>query len=101
MNKTIIKYYAKHTRYWFGRFIGANLVLRLLSEMKEGTIIGLDNMNNYYDPSLKEHRLSEIEKKCQLSTFNYQFIKGDLADKALIDKLFTEHKFDIVVNLAA
>jgi len=82
-------------------FIGANLVMRLLKDMKEGTIIGLDNLNNYYDVSLKEHRLHEIEKNCQLSTVNYQFVKGDLADKALIDRLFAEHKFDIVVNLAA
>ena len=82
-------------------FIGANLVMRLLKDMNEGTIIGLDNLNNYYDVSLKEHRLKEIEKNCQLSTVNYQFIKGDLADKALIDRLFAEHKFDIVVNLAA
>ena len=82
-------------------FIGANLVMRLLKDMKEGTIIGLDNLNNYYDVSLKEHRLEEIEKNCQLSTVNYQFVKGDLADKALIDRLFAEHKFDIVVNLAA
>ena len=82
-------------------FIGANLVMRLLKDMREGSIIGLDNLNNYYDVSLKEYRLKEIEKNCQLSTVNYQFIKGDLADKALIDNLFAEHKFDIVVNLAA
>ena len=75
--------------------------MRLLKDMNEGTIIGLDNLNNYYDVSLKEHRLKEIEKNCQLSTVNYQFVKGDLADKALIDSLFAEHKFDIVVNLAA
>lgn len=82
-------------------FIGANLVMRLLKDMKEGIIVGLDNLNNYYDVSLKEHRLKEIEKNCQLSTVNYQFVKGDLADKALIDKLFAENEFDIVVNLAA
>ncbi len=82
-------------------FIGANLVMRLLNDMTEGSIVGLDNLNSYYDVSLKEYRLKEIEKNCQLSTVNYQFIKGDLADKALIDSLFAEHKFDIVVNLAA
>lgn len=82
-------------------FIGANLVLRLLKEMKEETIIGLDNLNNYYDPSLKDYRLSEIEKNCQLSTVNYQFVKGDLADKNLIDGLFEKYHFDVVVNLAA
>ena len=82
-------------------FIGANLVMRLLKDLKEGTIVGLDNLNNYYDVSLKEYRLKVIEKNCQRSTVNYQFVKGDLADKALIDSLFAEHKFDIIVNLAA
>ena len=82
-------------------FIGANLVMRLLKDMKEGVIVGLVNLNDYYDVSLNEYRLKEIEKNCQLSTVNYQFVKGDIADKALIDRLFAEHKFDIVVNLAA
>ena len=82
-------------------FIGSNLVMRLFNELKSGTIIGLDNLNNYYDVSLKEYRLHELEKNCQLSTVNYQFVKGDLADKALIDRLFAEYHFDIVVNLAA
>ncbi len=86
-------------------FIGANLVLRLLEEGFQGepvSIVGLDNMNSYYDPSLKEYRLQQIEKRAlndQPSTFN--FIKGDLADKPLVDRLFAEHRFDIVVNLAA
>ena len=82
-------------------FIGANLVKRLLKEMTEGVIIGLDNLNHYYDVSLKEYRLREIEKNCQLSTVNYQFVQGSIADKALVDKLFADYKFDIVVNLAA
>ena len=83
-------------------FIGANLVMRLLKDMTEGSIVGLDNLNNYYDVSLKEYRLKEIEMvNSKQSTVNYQFVKGDLADKALIDRLFAEHKFDIVVNLAA
>ena len=81
--------------------------------MNGGTIIGLDNMNNYYDVSLKEHRLHEIDTfysqlrnsqqilGSKLSTLNYEFIRGDLVDKDLIDNLFAEHKFDIVVNLAA
>ena len=81
-------------------FIGSNLMLRLFKEMKEGTIVGLDNMNNYYDPSLKEYRLREIEKAVP-EGIKYRFVKGDLADKALIDELFEEYKFDIVVNLAA
>ena len=88
-------------------FIGANLVMRLLKDMTEGSIVGLDNLNNYYDVSLKEYRLRKLETlhtqtvNSKQSTVNYQFVKGDLADKALIDNLFAEYKFDIVVNLAA
>ena len=88
-------------------FIGANLVMRLFKEMTEGTIIGLDNLNNYYDVSLKEYRLTELETLDEAviagSTRNlhYGFVKGSIADKDLVNKLFIEHKFDIVVNLAA
>ena len=81
-------------------FIGSNLVLRLFKEMSEGTIVGLDNLNDYYDPSLKDYRLSEIEK-AKPAGIEYEFVKGDLADKALIDGLFDKYKFDVVVNLAA
>ena len=77
-------------------FIGANLVRRLY-EMAEGiTVVGLDSMNNYYDVSLKEYRLQELSK---FDTFT--FIRGNLADRALIDRIFAEHKPAIVVNLAA
>ena len=83
-------------------FIGANLVLRLMESHEPLTIVGLDNLNSYYDPSLKEYRLGLIEAKSQQQTANsWTFVKGNLADKALVDKLFAEHKFDIVVNLAA
>ena len=83
-------------------FIGSNLVLRLLEGKQPMKIVGLDNMNNYYDPSLKDYRLAVIENKVkEHPEHNYQFVKGDLADKALIDRLFAEYKFDIVVNLAA
>ena len=83
-------------------FIGANLVKRLFKEMTEGTIIGLDNLNNYYDVSLKEYRLKELDTlNSQLSTINYQFFKGSIADKDLVNKLFAANKIDIVVNLAA
>ena len=94
-------------------FIGANLVKRLFNEMTEDTIIGLDNLNNYYDVSLKEYRLKELDTyysqltNSQLtlnskpSTLNYKFVHGDLADKDLVNNLFAENKFDIVVNLAA
>ena len=82
-------------------FIGANLVLRLLKEMNNGTIISFDSMNDYYDPKLKEYRLSLIEKAATRSTVKHVFIKGNLADKALIDEVFAKYKPAIVVNLAA
>ena len=82
-------------------FIGANLVLRLLKEMSSGTIVSLDNMNDYYDPALKEYRLSLIKEAAITSPVRHIFVKGSIGDKALIDKLFAEYHFDIVVNLAA
>ena len=82
-------------------FIGANLVLRLLKEMTSGTIISLDNMNDYYDPQLKEYRLNLIEKSAEKSPVKHCFIRGSIADKALVEKVFTEHKPAVVVNLAA
>ena len=81
-------------------FIGSNLVKRLFKDMEEGVIVGIDNLNNYYDPSLKEYRLRELEK-AKPEGIKYVFVKGNIADKALIDKLFEEYHFDIVVNLAA
>ncbi len=83
-------------------FIGANLVLRLLDNQEPTKIVGLDNLNDYYDPSLKDYRLNLIEAKAiQHPEHTYSFVKGSIADKALVDKLFAEHQFDIVVNLAA
>lgn len=83
-------------------FIGANLVMTLIKTGESMEIIGLDNMNDYYDVSLKEYRLAEIEKlAAENPQIKWTFVKGDLADKALIDKLFEDNKFDIVVNLAA
>lgn len=81
-------------------FIGSNLVKRLFKEMESGTIVGIDNLNNYYDVSLKEYRLQELDK-LKPQGINYAFVKGSIADKELIDKLFAEYHFDIVVNLAA
>ena len=81
-------------------FIGSNLVLRLFKELSEGIIVGLDNLNDYYDPTLKDYRLSVIEK-AKPAGIEYEFVKGDLADKALIDGLFEKYHFDVVVNLAA
>lgn len=82
-------------------FIGANLVLRLLKEMKSGTVISLDNMNDYYDPALKEYRLGLIEEAAKASPVKHVFIKGSIADKALIDHIFADYKPAVVVNLAA
>ncbi len=82
-------------------FIGANLVLRLLGEMSGGTIVSLDNMNGYYDPKLKEYRASLIEEAARASAVRHVFVRGDLADRDLIDRLFAAHDFDVVVNLAA
>lgn len=81
-------------------FIGANLVKRLFKDMKEGTIVGVDNLNSYYDVSLKEYRLRELEE-LKPADINYTFVKGSIANKPLVDGLFAEYKFDIVVNLAA
>ncbi len=77
-------------------FIGSNLCRRLLGEVSNCTIIGLDNMNDYYDVSIKESRLEELTKYS-----NFIFVKGNLADKEIINKLFNEYKPSIVVNLAA
>ena len=82
-------------------FIGSNLVLELLKSESKATIIGLDNVNDYYDVSIKEWRLSEIEKAAAESSCSYHFIKGDLADRAVIDRLFADYKPTVVVNLAA
>ena len=81
-------------------FIGSNLVLRLFKDMQKGVVVGLDNLNDYYDTSLKDYRLHEIEK-AKPAGIDYTFVKGDLADKTLIDKLFEDYQFDVVVNLAA
>ena len=87
-------------------FIGSNLVKRLFHDMKEGTIVGIDNLNNYYDPSLKEYRLRKLEEiagqaRNEGKGVNYIFVKGSIADRELINRMFEEYKFDIVVNLAA
>ena len=77
-------------------FIGANLSERLLRDIPDAQVIGLDSVNDYYDVRLKEYRLSE------LTTYpNFTFIKGNLADKALIDRTFEQYQPQIVVNLAA
>ena len=82
-------------------FIGAFLVMRLLKEMKAGTVVSLDNMNDYYDPALKEYRLGLVEEAAKASPVRHVFIKGSIGDKELVDELFNTYHFDIVVNLAA
>ena len=82
-------------------FIGANLVIRLLQSLSSGTVISLDNMNDYYDPELKEYRLGLIEKAAESSPVRHIFIRGSIAEKELIDHLFETCKPEIVVNLAA
>ncbi len=82
-------------------FIGANLVIRLLSTLDSGLVVSFDNMNDYYDVGLKEWRLKRIKEAAKTSSVKHLFIKGNIADKELVNKLFEEYKFDIVVNLAA
>lgn len=82
-------------------FIGANLVMRLLMELSGGTVVSFDNMNDYYEVSLKEWRLEQIDKAAQGSPVKHVFVKGSLADKALVDEVFEKYHFDVVVNLAA
>ncbi len=83
-------------------FVGANLVTELLSTVPGVRIVGLDNLNDYYDVSIKDYRLSEIEKVAAAHPdCTWTFVKGNLADRPLIDGLFKEHGFSVVVNLAA
>ena len=72
-------------------FIGANLVTELLNAAESVNIVGLDNMNDYYDVSIKEYRLAEIEKLASEKTASkWTFVKGSIADKALIENIFSE-----------
>lgn len=83
-------------------FIGANLVMKLLCEAQPVHIIGIDNMNDYYDVSIKEYRLRKIEAKASESIAStWKFVRGSIADKTLISDIFFEYKPAIVVNLAA
>ena len=77
-------------------FIGSNLAGRLLSTVEGVKVVGLDNMNHYYDVRLKEARLNELEQ-----FENFSFVKGNLADKAVIESIFEQYKPEIVVNLGA
>lgn len=77
-------------------FIGANLAKRLLQDIPDIKVVGIDNMNDYYDVRLKEERLKALS-----SFSSFVFTKGDIADKSTIDKLFTEYRPSVVINLAA
>ena len=83
-------------------FIGANLVMRLLDCQEGVTVVGLDNMNDYYDVSLKEYRLGQIEKLARKKDgICWHFVRGSIADRALLEELFAQYRFGVVVNLAA
>ena len=81
-------------------FIGSNLVKRLFKDVKNATIVGIDNVNDYYDVTLKEWRLKELDNLVP-SGITYAFVKGDIADKKTIDGIFEQYKPQVVVNLAA
>ena len=77
-------------------FIGSNLVKTIFARLSDAQVVGIDNMNDYYDPALKEERLSELERY-----EGFTFVKGNIADRKLIDETFASFKPEIVVNLAA
>ena len=81
-------------------FIGSNLVKRLMNDVAEATIVGIDNMNDYYDVSLKEYRLRQLDAAVPEGT-TWQFIRGDIADRQAVDSLFEQYRPQVVVNLAA
>ena len=82
-------------------FIGAYLVIRLLKELTGGTVISFDSMNDYYEVSLKEWRLAQVEEAAAVSPVKHIFVKGNLADKALVNQVFETYRPAVVVNLAA
>lgn len=83
-------------------FIGANLVLELLKKEEPVDILGIDTLNDYYDPALKQYRLDLIDREAaRHPASSWRFVKGNIADKPLVDHLFDEFRPDVVVNLAA
>ena len=82
-------------------FVGANLVMALLSEAEGTQIIGIDSVNDYYDVALKDYRLQQIDEMCKDNKNAWIFKKGNIADKAFIEEVFSTYKLRIVVNLAA
>lgn len=82
-------------------FIGANLVIRLLKELNSGTIVSLDNLNDYYEISLKKWRLEQIDSVTAQAKAEHVFVQGSISDKELVYSLFEKYRFNVVVNLAA
>jgi len=78
-------------------FIGSNLVKRLIGDVPTATVVGIDNMNDYYDVRLKEMRLEQLHEL----NGKFVFVEGDIADKSVIDRIFSQYKPQVVVNLAA
>lgn len=82
-------------------FIGSFLAIKLLQELNRGTVVSLDNLNDYYDVNLKKWRLAQIERIASGSSVRHVFVLGSIADKTLVDNLFKTYRFDVVVHLAA
>ena len=82
-------------------FIGANLVLRLLQGNEVSRVVGIDNLNDYYDPAIKDWRLSGIRAAAEQDESRWKFVRGDIADAQTVKALFDEEKPELVVNLAA
>lgn len=82
-------------------FIGANLVLRLLQDNEVSRVVGIDNLNDYYDPAIKDWRLSGIRAASEQDESRWKFVRGDIADAQTVKELFAEEKPELVVNLAA
>ncbi len=82
-------------------FIGANLVLRLLQDNEVSRVVGIDNLNDYYDPAIKDWRLSGIRTAAEQDESRWKFVCGDIADAQMVKELFAEEKPELVVNLAA
>ena len=82
-------------------FVGSNLVMKLLECERDVTVVGIDSLNDYYDVSIKEYRLKEIEKSSANSASRWIFIKGNIADRDFVEKIFTDYDISVCVNLAA
>ena len=82
-------------------FIGSNLIKRLFHDAKDSVIVNIDNENDYYSVELKAYRLAQLRANCEELNVDYHYVKGDIADKAVIDEIFEQYQPQIVVNLAA